>query len=73
MGETISDRYFKDVCITDSPTSTRTKMIMYREPEFNVNQMQTTMRHMFLDEQSRRGSMGGIAGHGFTMTTTTSE
>ncbi|CAN0464144.1 unnamed protein product, partial [Ectocarpus sp. 12 AP-2014] len=48
-------------------------MIMYRYPNFNVNQMQTTMRHMFVDEQSRKGSKGGIAGRGFAMATTTSE
>ncbi|CAN0087420.1 unnamed protein product, partial [Ectocarpus sp. 6 AP-2014] len=31
------------------------------------------MRHMFLDERSRKGSKGGIAGRGFAMATTASE
>ena len=46
-------------------------MIMYRDPNFNVDQMQRTMRHMLLDEQSRKGPKGGIAGKGFTMATST--
>lgn len=74
MGETISDRYFKDICVTGFTDEYKdVKMIMYRDPDFNVDQMQTTMRHMFLDEQSRNGSKGGIAGRGFAMATTTSK
>ncbi|CAM9617643.1 unnamed protein product [Ectocarpus sp. 8 AP-2014] len=56
MGEKISDRYFKDVCVTGLTDEYKdVKMTMYRDPNFNVNQMQTTMRHMFLGEQSRKG------------------
>lgn len=73
MGETISDRYFKDICVTGFTDEYKeVKMIMYRDPDFNVDQMQTTTRHIFLDEQSRKGSKGGIAGRGFAMATTTS-
>ena len=35
--------------------------------------MQTTMRHMFLDEQSRNGTKGRIAGRGSVMTAVTSK
>ena len=48
-------------------------MMMYRDPSFDVDQMQTTMRHMFLDEQSRNGTKGCIAGRGSVMTAVTSE
>ncbi|CAB1105007.1 unnamed protein product [Ectocarpus sp. CCAP 1310/34] len=76
MGEKISDSYFKDIeeCVTGfTDESKDVKMTVYRDPNFNVNQMQTTMRHMFLDEQSRKWSKGGIAGRDFAMVTTTSE
>ncbi|CAM9347435.1 unnamed protein product [Ectocarpus sp. 12 AP-2014] len=46
---------------------------MYRDPTFTVIQIKTTMRHMFLDEQSREGSKSGIAGRGFATVTTTLE
>ncbi|CAN0033774.1 unnamed protein product [Ectocarpus sp. 12 AP-2014] len=73
MEEKISDRYFKDMYVTGFTDEYKdVKMIMYRDPNFNVNQMQTTMRHMILDEQSRKGSKGGIVGRGFAMATTTS-
>ncbi|CAN0290931.1 unnamed protein product, partial [Ectocarpus fasciculatus] len=72
MGEVISDRYFKDICVTGFTDDYKdVKMIMYRDPDFSVDQMQTTMRHMFLDEQSRKGPKGGIAGKGFAMATST--
>ena len=48
-------------------------MMMYRDPSFDVDQMQTTMRHMLLDEQSRNGTKGRIAGRGSVMTAVTSE
>ena len=55
MGEIISDRYFNDICVTGFTDEYKdVKMIMYRDPSFNVDQMQTT-RHVFLDEQSRKG------------------
>ncbi|CAM9515341.1 unnamed protein product, partial [Ectocarpus sp. 13 AM-2016] len=74
IGERVSDRYFKGICVTGFTDEYKdVKMIMYRDPNFNVNQTQTIMRHICLDEQSRKGSKGGIAGRGFAMATTTSE
>ena len=74
MGEHISDRYFKDICVTGFADNYKdVKMMMYRDPSFDVDQMQTTMRHMFLDEQSRNGTKGLIAGRGSVMTAVTSE
>ena len=61
MGEYISDRYFKNICVTRFTDNYKdVKMMMYRDPSFDVDQMQTTMRHMFLDEQSRNGTKGRI-------------
>ena len=63
MGETISDRYFKDICVTGFTDEYKdVKMIMYRDPDFNVDKMQSTMRHMFLDEQSRKGPKAASQG-----------
>ena len=74
MGEHISDRYFKDICVTGFTENYKgVKMMMYRDPFFDVDQMQTTIRHMFLDEQSRNGTKGRIAGRGSVMTAVTSE
>ena len=74
MGEHISDRYFEDICVTGFTDNYKdVKMMMYRDPSFDVDQMQTTMRHMFLDEQSRNGTKGRIAGRGSVMTAVTSE
>ena len=74
MGEHISDRYFKDICVTGFTDNYKdVKMMMYRDPSFDVDQMQTTMRHMFLDEQSRNGTKGRIAGRGSVMAAVTSE
>ena len=74
MGEHISDRYFKDICVTGfTDNYNDVKMMMYRDPSFDVDQMQTIMRHMFLDEQSRNGTKGRIAGRGSVMTAVTSE
>ena len=73
MGEKVSDRWFKDICITGFTDEYKdVKMMMYRDSSFDIDEMQTTMRHMFLDQQSRNGSKGRIAGCGTAMTTKTS-
>lgn len=73
MGETVSDRWFKDICVTGfSDDYKDVKMMMYRDSTFDIDQMQSTMRNIFIDEQSRSGTKGRIAGRGVAMTTTTS-
>ncbi|CAN0415009.1 unnamed protein product, partial [Pylaiella littoralis] len=73
MGETVSDRWFKDICVTGFTDDHKdVKMLMYRDPTFDIDQMQSTMRHMFIDEQSRNGSKGRVAGRGIAMTVATS-
>ena len=48
MGEKISDRWFKDICVTSFTDEYKdVKMMMYRDSSFDIDQMQTTMRHMF--------------------------
>ena len=40
MGENISDRYFKDICVTGFTDNYKdVKMMMYRDPSFDVDQM----------------------------------
>ena len=54
MGEKVSDRWFKDICVTGFTDEYKdVKMMMYRDSSFDIGQMQTTMRHMFLDQQCR--------------------
>ena len=70
MGEKVSDRWFKDICVTGFTDEYKdVKMMMYRDLSFDIDQRQTTMRHMFLDQQSRNGTKGPIAGRGTAMTT----
>ena len=62
------------ICVTGFTDNYKdVKMMMYRDPSFDVDQMQTTMRHMFLDELSRNGTKGRIAGRDSVMTAVTSE
>ena len=70
MGEKVTNRWFKDICVTGFTDEYKdVKMMMYRDSSFNIDQMQTTMRHMFLDKQSWDGTKGRIAGRGTAMTT----
>ncbi|CAN0294138.1 unnamed protein product [Ectocarpus sp. 6 AP-2014] len=51
MGITILDRSFREICITGfTDEEKNVKMIMYRDQDFKVDKMQTTMRLMFPDE-----------------------
>ncbi|CAN0595254.1 unnamed protein product, partial [Ectocarpus sp. 12 AP-2014] len=74
MGEPISDRRFKDICVQGfSDEYKDVKLMVFRDPTFNVLDMQSTMRNIFLDEQSRKGWKGRIAGRGFAVATTASD
>ena len=74
MGETISDRRFKDICVQGfSDEYNDVKMMVFRDPTFDVLQMQSTLRNIFMDVQSLKHSKGRIAGRGFAMTTAVSE
>ena len=49
MGETISDRRFKDICVHRFTAEYKDiKIMMYRDPTFDIDQMQSIMRHLFL-------------------------
>ena len=51
MGEKVSDRWFKDICVTGFTDEYKdVKMMMYRDSSFDIDQMKTTMRHMVLTE-----------------------
>ena len=64
---------FKDICVTGFTDECKdVKMIMYRNSSFDIDHRWTTMRHMFLDQQSRNGTKRPIAGRGTAMTTKTS-
>ncbi|CAM9944038.1 unnamed protein product, partial [Ascophyllum nodosum] len=70
MGEKVSDRWFKDICVTGFTDEYKdVKMMMYRDSSFDIDQMKTTIPHVFLDRQSWNGTKGRIAGRGTAMTT----
>lgn len=41
---------------------------MYRDSIIDIGQMQSTMRHVFIDEQSCDGTKARVAGGGIAMT-----
>ena len=60
MGEPISDRIFKDICVQGFTSEYKDiKMMIYRDPTFNIYQMQSTMRHLHLDDLSRSNGAKG--------------
>ena len=68
MDEMIPDRRFKDICVQGFTARYKDiKMMMYRDPTFDIDQMQSTMRHFYLDDVSR-DSDTKIAGRGVAMT-----
>ena len=68
MGETIADRRFKDICVQAFTSEYKDiKTVMYRDPNFDIDQMQRTMRHLYLDHISRNSDTK-IAGRGVAMT-----
>ena len=74
MGEPISDRRFKDICVQGFAAEYNDiKLITYRDPTFDIDQMQTTMRYLYLDDLSRNdGAKVAIAGRGMAMIAETS-
>ena len=56
VGEKVSDRWFKDICVMGFTGAYKdVKMMMCRNSSFDIDHMQTTIRDMFLDQQSRNG------------------
>ncbi|CAN0396979.1 unnamed protein product, partial [Ectocarpus sp. 13 AM-2016] len=73
MGEPISDRRFKDICVQGfSDEYKDVKLMVFRDPTFNVLDMQSTMRNI-LDEHLRKRWKGRIAGRESAMATTASD
>ena len=69
MGEPITDRRSKDICAPGFTAEYKDiKIMVYRDPTFDINQMQSTMRHLYLDDLSRNSDIT-IAGRGVAMTT----
>ncbi|CAN0373449.1 unnamed protein product, partial [Scytosiphon promiscuus] len=66
MGEPMTDRRFKDIIVQGfSPEYESIKLMMYRDPTFDLAQIQTTMRHLYLDNLSRSNeAKGRIVGRG---------
>ena len=68
MGETTSDRRLKNICVQGFTAEFKDfKMMMYRDPTFDIDQMQNTMRHLYLDD-ILRNIHTRIAGRGVAMT-----
>ena len=68
MGEMISDGRFKDICVQGFKAVYKyIEMMMYGDPNFDIDQMQSTMRPLFVDDLSRNRDTK-IAGCGIAMT-----
>lgn len=60
LGETMSDRWYKDICVTGFTDEYKVvKMMMYRDSTFDIDQMH---------KQSRNGTQRRIASRGIAMT-----
>ena len=61
MDEPIFDRRFKNVCVQGFAAEYEdTMLMMYRDSTFDIDQMQSTMRYLYLDDLSRNnGTKGG--------------
>eukprot|EP00903_Cladosiphon_okamuranus_P016817 g15509.t1 len=54
MGEPVTDRRFKDICIQGIIDEYNdVKLMVFRDPSFALGEIQSTMRNIFLDSQSR--------------------
>lgn len=54
IGDPLSDRRFQDMCLQGFISEYMDiKLVMYRDPTFDVDQMQSTMRHIFIDDLCR--------------------
>ena len=51
MNEPITDRRFKDICVQGFEYKD-IKMMMYLDPTLDIDQMQSTMRYLYLDDLS---------------------
>ena len=73
MSGMISDRRFKDICVQGFTAEYKEikMMIMYRDSSFDIDQIQSTKRHLYLDDRSRN-SDSRIAGRGVAMTAASS-
>ena len=66
MGEPITNRTFKDIMVQGMTDDYKViKLMMYRDPSFNIDQIQSSMRHLYLDNLSRRNAIDNkITGRG---------
>ncbi|CAN0425279.1 unnamed protein product, partial [Laminaria digitata] len=69
--EPVTDRHFTDIIVQGLPESYRDiNLTTYKDPDFDLSKIQSTMRHLYLDGLSR-GKTGKIAGRGTIMTAAT--
>ncbi|CAN0352706.1 unnamed protein product, partial [Scytosiphon promiscuus] len=66
MGEPMTDRRFKDIVVQGfSPEYENIKLMMYRDPTFDLAQIQTTMRHISRNcPMPAKGNTGGYTKQG---------
>ena len=65
IGEPISDRRFKDICEQKFSAEYRDIKMIYQDPTIDIDQMQSAMRHLYLDDlYNSSGAKGKIIGRG---------
>lgn len=57
LGKYISDRRFKDIMVQGwTKDYTEVKMVMYRDTKIGLEEIQSTMQSMFLDDVATNGT-----------------
>ncbi|CAN0505479.1 unnamed protein product, partial [Laminaria digitata] len=71
MGEKISDERFEDILLQGLTNDYEfVKMTSFHSPNFGIDDIQSTMRNLYIDGLSRPGNINKIAGRGAAMATT---
>ena len=69
MDEPITDRHFKDIIIQGiSSEYDNIKFCVYRDPTFNLDEIQSTMRNVYRDDILRRDSKNTVGSQKTVMT-----
>lgn len=67
MKEPISDRHFMDIILEGlTDTYKDVKLMTWKDPDIDLSKIQSVLRHVYQDEQSRKTDRG-VAGRGFAM------
>ena len=71
MGEKISDERFEDILLQGLTNDYEfVKMTSFHSPNFAINEIQSMMKHLYIDRLSKPGYVNQLASRGAAITTT---